>query len=257
MEKIYSQILNKAVSVLSAEEYEKLESTINSLDGMRNFGKPLDEKEKKMLENLKKAVSVDDIKILSNGKKDLKYFSWAQISKALTECLGKENWDATDLTADKVQKVVGGYLIHVTINLFNGKIVETMSLPVMDNANMPIKDEAYTYETRFSGKKTVEALDSFNLYKNYQRCFVKAVAVATGCGIELYTGEDLPENVNDAPQEATTEKQTNAKGVKGNGSNAKGKKRASENEEGGTSTGGAEDFDKSQFEGSYEDDCGF
>ena len=210
MTKEYTKILSKIVNVLSDEEYASLENELKKGDEFQNQGVPLTKEEKQMLDNLKKTVSAEDIKTLSNGKTDLSYLSWAQISKSLTECLGKENWYMTDLDESSVTRAPNnsGYFVHVTISLFRGKIIEIMSLPVMDGANKPIKDASYKYQTKY-GEKTVEALDSFNLYKNYQRCFVKAVAVATGLGIELYTGEDLPEI--DDKENTPTEKKTPAK----------------------------------------------
>lgn len=203
---ILNLIIKAQYAVLTQEEANTLQQALLLKNDMQNLGKPLTDEEQKKLKALKNAVSADDIKKLAtgnNGKRELSYLSWAQITKALTENLGKENWSMTDLTEESVTKVENdkGYLVHVTVSLFSGKIVETMSLPVMDSGNNPITLEPYDYTTKY-GTKTVEGIDSFNLYKNYQRCFVKAVAVATGLGIELYTGEDLPSD-NDGDEKGT------------------------------------------------------
>ena len=203
---ILNLIIKAQYTVLTQEEANTLQQALLLKNDMQNLGKPLNDDEKAMLKALKKTVSQEDIKKLAtgnNGKRESSYLSWAQITKALTENLGKENWSMTDLTEESVTKVENdkGYLVHVTVSLFGGKIVETMSLPVMDSGNNPITLEPYDYTTKY-GTKTVEGIDSFNLYKNYQRCFVKAIAVATGLGIELYTGEDLPSD-NDGDEEGT------------------------------------------------------
>lgn len=191
-------ILRKISSVLTEEEFKEVEESFEFRDENIHYGEPLTDDEKKMMDNLSKQITAEDIKKLDNGKTKLNYLSWAQITKALNTALGRENWSMTDLTPDSVTETPNnsGYLVHVTVNLFRGKIIGTMSLPVMDALNQPIMAEPYEYSTKW-GNKTVESIDSFNLYKNYQRCFVKNIACITNLGIELYTGEDLPSQDED------------------------------------------------------------
>ena len=56
--------------------------------------------------------------------------------------------------------------------------------PVLNNKNKPIQKP-----------------DSFDINTSIQRCLVKAIALATGIGLHLYAGEDLPPGDEHVPQE--------------------------------------------------------
>jgi hypothetical protein len=82
-----------------------------------------------------------------------------------------------------------GYMVFTTVTI--EEQTHMMWLPVMDGANKSMKEEAYTYSTRF-GDKTVEAATMFDINKTIMRCLVKNLAMF-GLGIYIYSGEDLPE----------------------------------------------------------------
>lgn len=44
--------------------------------------------------------------------------------------------------------------------------------------------------------KTIKEPDAFQVNTSMQRCLVKAIAIATGIGLHIYTGEDLPPDEN-------------------------------------------------------------
>ena len=75
-------------------------------------------------------------------------------------------------------------------------------LPVMDYKNQAMKLEPYTYQAWNSFKKcneekSVAAATMFDINKTIWRCLVKNVAIATGIGLYIFKGEDVPEKSND------------------------------------------------------------
>ena len=92
-----------------------------------------------------------------------------------------------------------GYMVQTSITADNQTY--EMWLPVMDGANKAMKDEPYTYKTKF-GEKTVEAATMFDVNKTIMRCLVKNMAMF-GLGLYIYAGEDLPEQISDNSSEQT------------------------------------------------------
>ena len=70
-------------------------------------------------------------------------------------------------------------------------LTHEMWLPVMNGANKAMKEEPYTYKTKFADKE-VEAYTMFDINKTLMRCLVKNLAMF-GLGLYIYAGEDLPE----------------------------------------------------------------
>lgn len=75
-------------------------------------------------------------------------------------------------------------------------------LPVMDNKNQAMKLVPYTYNVWNSYKKcneekSVAAATMFDINKTIWRCLVKNIAIATGIGLYIFKGEDVPENSAD------------------------------------------------------------
>ena len=75
-------------------------------------------------------------------------------------------------------------------------------LPVMDFKNQTMKLEPYTYQAWNSFKKcneekSVAAATMFDINKTIWRCLVKNIAIATGIGLYIFKGEDVPEKSND------------------------------------------------------------
>ena len=70
-------------------------------------------------------------------------------------------------------------------------------LPVMDYKNQAMKLAPYTYQVWDKSKacyidKNVDAASMFDINKSIWRCLVKNVGIATGIGLYLYQGEDVP-----------------------------------------------------------------
>ena len=75
-------------------------------------------------------------------------------------------------------------------------------LPVMDYKNQAMKLTPYTYQVWNSFKKcneekSVAAATMFDINKTIWRCLVKNIAIATGIGLYIFKGEDVPEKSND------------------------------------------------------------
>lgn len=83
-----------------------------------------------------------------------------------------------------------GYMVFTNVTIDG--ITHMMWLPVMDGANKAMKNEPYTYSTKYNGEKTVDAATMFDVNKTIMRCLVKNLAMF-GLGLYIYAGEDLPE----------------------------------------------------------------
>lgn len=83
-----------------------------------------------------------------------------------------------------------GYMVFTTVTIDG--ITHMMWLPVMDGANKAMKNQPYTYATKYNGEKTVDAATMFDINKTIMRCLVKNLAMF-GLGLYIYAGEDLPE----------------------------------------------------------------
>ena len=83
-----------------------------------------------------------------------------------------------------------GYMVFTTVTIDG--ITHMMWLPVMDGANKAMKNQPYTYSTKYNGEKTVDAATMFDINKTIMRCLVKNLAMF-GLGLYIYAGEDLPE----------------------------------------------------------------
>jgi len=81
----------------------------------------------------------------------------------------------------------------------------------MDYKNQAMKLEPYTYQAWNSFKKcneekSVAAATMFDINKTIWRCLVKNVAIATGIGLYIFKGEDVPEKSNDESSAAPAPK---------------------------------------------------
>ena len=92
-----------------------------------------------------------------------------------------------------------GYMVFTKVQI-NG-IEREMWLPVMDGANKAMLNHDYTYIVKDYYKKTetektVKKATMFDINKTIMRCLTKNLAMF-GLGLYIYSGEDLPELVDD------------------------------------------------------------
>jgi hypothetical protein len=151
-------------------------------------------------------------------KKDLTYLSWTYAWSEVKKHYPNAQYEVKFFDGmPYVNDPSLGYMVFTTVTI--EEQTHMMWLPVMDGANKSMKEEAYTYSTRF-GDKTVEAATMFDINKTIMRCLVKNLAMF-GLGIYIYSGEDLPEGdtqpqakVSTAPSELKPDTEQWAKVVK-------------------------------------------
>ena len=93
-----------------------------------------------------------------------------------------------------------GYMVFTSVTA--GDLTYEMWLPVMDSANKAMKDKPYTYDTKYKKDVLVEAATMFDINKTIMRCLVKNLAMF-GLGLYIYSGEDLPEEIEKPVDETT------------------------------------------------------
>jgi hypothetical protein len=136
-------------------------------------------------------------------KKDLTYLSWTYAWSEVKKHYPNAQYEVKFFDGmPYVNDPSLGYMVFTTVTI--EEQTHMMWLPVMDGANKSMKEEAYTYGTRF-GDKTVDAATMFDINKTIMRCLVKNLAMF-GLGIYIYSGEDLPETdtVASAPKQVST-----------------------------------------------------
>ena len=145
----------------------------------------------------------------SNGSTELTYLSW---SWAWAELI-KRYPDATyeickfENNLPYVYDESTGYMVFTKVQI-NG-IEREMWLPVMDGANKSMLNHDYTYtvkkkiwndfEKKYDYKeeqKECKKATMFDINKTIMRCLTKNLAMF-GLGLYIYSGEDLPELVDD------------------------------------------------------------
>lgn len=83
-----------------------------------------------------------------------------------------------------------GYMVYTRVTT-GGQTYE-MWLPVMDGNNRAMKAEPYGLTFKNGNSITVQPATMMEINKTIMRCLVKNIAVATGLGLYIYAGEDLP-----------------------------------------------------------------
>lgn len=158
-------------------------------------------------------VNVNDhVEKKNAGGTELTYLSWAWAWKeAKTRC--------PDIEYEIVRQPDGlpyvydpntGYMVFTKVQVED--MVYPMWLPVMDSNNRAMKMEPY--EVTFKSGKSiyVQAATMMDINKAIMRCLVKNIAVATGIGLYIYAGEDLPEEViEEKVEKKKTQKKTQKK----------------------------------------------
>lgn len=124
------------------------------------------------------------------SEKFLSYLSWVwawgQVKQLYPDATYEvRHWgDKPYLNDDQL-----GIMVETSVTI-SGETI-TMWLPVMDSKNKAMKEQPYTYKTKY-GDKTVDAATMFDINKAIMRCLAKNIAMF-GLGLYIYAGEDLPE----------------------------------------------------------------
>lgn len=141
---------------------------------------------------------------MTEEKNGLTYLSWA---KAWQEVLKADPHATYDIERFNGLPYCGegevGYMVFTRVTILGE--TKGMQLPVMDNVNNPLKAHPYTYKVKkyewdevkhkkvATGweEKSVEPITMFDVNKAIMRCLAKNIALF-GLGLYIYTGEDLP-----------------------------------------------------------------
>jgi hypothetical protein len=115
------------------------------------------------------------------------YLSWAWAVQELRKLDPKAEWEVREFTSGVLvdgkqydtdtapyMKTEAGCFVEVLVVLSDGTKSQQIH-PVLDNNN-----------------KTLADPNAFQINTSIQRCLVKAIALASGIGLHIYAGEDLP-----------------------------------------------------------------
>lgn len=156
------------------------------------------------------ALSALNLNEFVEKRNDLTYLPWSDCFDVLRSVYPSatykviRNSDGLPYFADPNTGIM--VFTEVTID----GITSECFLPVMDFKNQAMKLEPYTYQAWNSFKKcneekSVAAATMFDINKTIWRCLVKNIAIATGIGLYIFKGEDVPEKSNE--ETASTSKQ--------------------------------------------------
>lgn len=127
-------------------------------------------------------MSQIDIRSIQEKKQGFTYLSWSHALRLLKEHVPhakvvKHTFDVGGVMLPYMRDEGGFAYVMVTVDLGDGDVT-TEIMPVLNHANRPIANP-----------------NSFEVNAQLQRCMAKAISMATGLGIHLYAGEDMPRPV--------------------------------------------------------------
>lgn len=162
-----------------------------------------------MAENYFKKMYDIDVSDKVEKKNGLSYLSWSWAWAEVKKLHPDAQYEIKKFGEAQLPYVYDpntGYMVYTTVTI-NG-ITHEMWLPVMDGANMPMKEEPYTYTVgrgERAVEKSVAAADMFSINKTIMRTLTKNLAMH-GLGLYIYAGEDLPESTQ---EEIAAQKEAN------------------------------------------------
>lgn len=146
------------------------------------------------------AINVNDhTEVKDTGKVKLTYLSWAWAWAEVKKAYPDANYEIVKFD-DGIPYAYDpntGYMVYTKVTIEG--ITHEMWLPVMDGNNRAMKDEPYEVKTKYN-TFTVQPATMFDVNKTIMRCLVKNLAMF-GLGLYIYAGEDIPEPIEDEPQE--------------------------------------------------------
>ena len=144
------------------------------------------------------ALSSIDLSNLVEKRENLTYLSWANCFSVLKQVYPDATYRVVKNSKNGLpyfEDPETGLMVFTELTV-DGITTECF-LPVMDNRNKAMKLQPYTYQAWDNYKKqyvdkTVNAANMFDVNKTIWRCLVKNVAIATGIGLYIFQGEDVP-----------------------------------------------------------------
>ncbi|ATE84856.1 hypothetical protein vBOeSunk162_28 [Oenococcus phage vB_OeS_unk162] len=163
---------------------------------------------KDVFKNLSQVDTTKHQKNLQVGGATLTYLSWTFAWSYLMDAYPDSNYEIERFEDEQgVKKPYmfdkTGYMVFTKMTI-KGTTRE-MWLPVMDSHNKAMLDHVYTYDTKYKKGIIVEPASMFDINKTIMRCLVKNMAMF-GLGLNIYSGEDLPD-----PNEATKQMSISSK----------------------------------------------
>ena len=143
----------------------------------------------KKVESIYNVLSAINVNDKVEQKQNMKYLSWAWAWDMVKRNYPSANY-VVDLYEGKpyLQDEHLGYMVSTKVTIDSETI--PMQLPLMNGANKSLKQEAYSFTTRY-GEKTVEAATMFDVNTAIMRCLTKNLAMF-GLGHYIYANEDMP-----------------------------------------------------------------
>ena len=126
-----------------------------------------------------------DVTKMTDKKGTLTYLSWANAVQVLMDKYPDTSWQM-----DAQEYPDGSVMVWTVLTIRDGgeEVTRKMWLPVMDYKNKAIKNP-----------------DARAISDNAMRCLAKNISTATGLGLYIYRGEDLPSAEKDKPAEVSTD----------------------------------------------------
>lgn len=186
--------LNSTDSIISIKQTKE-----KSRGNLKNFKQEL-KGEKNMFQELNKVNMNGHIE----KKNGLTYLSWTYAWTELKKRYPKATYKIKQFGENQLPYVYDkntGYMVFTEVTIED--ITHTMWLPVMDNNNKAMKNEMYTYDTKYKKGIIVQPATMFDINKTIMRCLVKNLAMF-GLGLYIYAGEDLP--IENEEEKANDEK---------------------------------------------------
>lgn len=122
-------------------------------------------------------------------KNRFSYLSWPFAVSEFRKSCPSGTWEVKRHNGSPVLTTYQGHFIEVEVtpDVMQPELRFSQIHPVLDNTNKPIT-----------------APNAFQVNTSIQRCLVKAIAIATGIGLHIYAGEDLPPGEEPEPKKAPT-----------------------------------------------------
>jgi hypothetical protein len=173
----------------------------------------IEENEKQtVFEQLLTVDMTDHTETKDTGKVKLSYLSWAWAWAEVKKRCPTIEYEIVkqDNGLPYVYDPNTGYMVFTRVQADG--MIYPMWLPVMDSNNRAMKAEPYQVTFKNGSQITVQAATMMDINKAIMRCLVKNIAVATGLGLYIYAGEDLPfEEDSEEPEQEKPKKTTKKK----------------------------------------------
>ena len=150
------------------------------------------EKKENIFNRLQKIPIKEHLLQLKAGNKNFDYLNWAKAWELACSQFEDHEISYNILTNNEGIPIFGngmiGYFARTTVTIKG--ITREMHLPVLDGANKSIKDEEYTYSTKFEQKTVDTTINSQDINTTIMRCLVKNLAMF-GLGIDVYAKNEI------------------------------------------------------------------